>query len=315
MDLKQLEYIVAIAEYGNITKAAESLFISQSGLNQQLIKLEKELGIQLFNRNNHYLHMTKAGEIYVRNAREILQIQKNTYSELDDLKGNMTGEISLGLTHEHGIDLFTSIFRDFNARYPGYTFNLLEKIVVEQNSLLQKGDLDFALVMLGKADRADLEYLEIFTEPLVLGIPKAHPFADLAAGPGHPLTPIDLKLFKEEKFSLIFASSTMRSVIDPAFKAAGFRPQLLVETAMNHALVQLVSKNFCCTIIPQSRAMSSPYSSNCAWFTLTTPLYWDVCLAYRRNMRFNAAQQCFIKLAKAYGARMQEDLAKNIPLF
>ena len=86
MDFRQLEYIVAIAENKSISKAAETLFISQSGLNQQLIKLEKELGLQLFDRNKHFLRPTKAGEIYVKNAIEILKIKRNTYTELGDLK-------------------------------------------------------------------------------------------------------------------------------------------------------------------------------------------------------------------------------------
>ena len=83
MDLKQLEYIVTIAEKGNISKAAESLFISQSGLNQYLIKLEKDLGVRLFDRNKHFLRPTQAGKIYVKNAIEILKIQRNTYSMLE----------------------------------------------------------------------------------------------------------------------------------------------------------------------------------------------------------------------------------------
>ena len=79
MDLKQLEYIVAIAECGNISRAAETLFITQSGLNQQLIKLEKELGQQLFYRNKHYLRTTQAGKLYIDSAKEILRIKKNTF--------------------------------------------------------------------------------------------------------------------------------------------------------------------------------------------------------------------------------------------
>ncbi len=312
MDLKQLEYIVAIADYGNISRAAEALYISQSGLNQQLIKLEKQLGIQLFYRNKHYLRMTQAGEVYVKNAREILHIRKNTYAELDDLKGTIVGEIALGLTHEHGIDLFTSIFDDFNNHYPGVTFNLLEKIVADQNTLLISGNLDFGIVMLGKKDRIDLEYIELFTEPLVLGIPLNHPLAGRAAKQGEPLSTIDLNLFRDDKFSLIFSSSTMRKVIDPAFKLAGFKPKILMETAMNHAITQLVSRGFCCTILPQSRAYSSLYSKNCAWFQLSPQLSWDVCIAYRQDMRFNAAHRYFIYLAKRYGSNLETKLAKNL---
>ena len=91
MELRQLEYIVAIADQGNITKAAESLFITQSGLNQQLIKLEQELGIQLFYRYKHHLQMTAAGKVYVENAREIMNIKKNTYNILSVMMNNKVG--------------------------------------------------------------------------------------------------------------------------------------------------------------------------------------------------------------------------------
>lgn len=76
MDLKLLQYIVAISEHKSISKAAETMFISQSGLNQQLIRLERELGLQLFDRDKHHLQLTQAGKIYVENAKSILQLQK-----------------------------------------------------------------------------------------------------------------------------------------------------------------------------------------------------------------------------------------------
>ena len=84
MDVKLLEYMIAIADCGNITKAAESLFITQSGLNQQLIRLENELNTQLFYRTKRHLHLTQAGKIYIDNAREILKIKKNTYTTIQD---------------------------------------------------------------------------------------------------------------------------------------------------------------------------------------------------------------------------------------
>lgn len=308
MDLKQLEYIVAISECGNISKAAESLYITQSGLNQQLIKLEKELGQQLFYRNKHYLRMTQAGQLYVNSAKEILRIKRNTYTQLEDLKGNVIGEIALGLTHEHGIDLFTSVFSDFNKRYPGITFNLLEKVVADQHSLLLGGHLDFGIIMLDESDKIDLEYIKLYNEDMVLGIPKSHPMAKYASAPGEPLTTIDLRLFKDDTFSLIFASSTMRRVIDPVFKEAGYQPHILIETAMNHALIQLVSKGFGCTILPQSRTLASPYSRECVWFRLPSRPNWNIYVAHRKDMHLNEAHRHFIRLATIYGAEMEKKL-------
>ena len=313
MDLRQLEYIVAIAEKGNISKAADSLFITQSGLNQQLIKLEKELGIQLFHRNKHYLRTTKAGEIYVKNAIEILRIKRNTYAMLGDLKENTTGEIDLGLTHEHGIDLFTSVFPEFNKRYPGVSFNLLEKIVADQHHFLVDGHLDFGIIMLQEKDFIDLAYIKLYSEELVLGVPLSHPLAKFASPAGAPRAVIDLSLLKEEQFSLIFATSTMRKVIDHCFEKAGFRPKLLIETAMNHALIQMVSSGFCCTILPESRVLASPYSSGCAWFTLSVHPNWGVYIAYRKDTQLSKSHKYFIQLAREYGSRMENRFKSGFP--
>lgn len=306
MDFRQLEYIVAIAENKSISKAAESLFISQSGLNQQLIKLEKELGLQLFERNKHFLRTTKAGEIYVKNAIEILKIKRNTYTELGDLKKDVTGEINLGLTHEHGIDLFTSVFTAFNQRYPGISFALTEAIVSHQNELLLSGQLDLGFVMLRESERINLEYIKLFDEELILGIPKNHPEAERANAFGMPLAATNLTRFHDSKFSLIFGTSTMRQLIDPLFLDAGYKPQILIETAMNHALIQLVSKGFCCTIVPYSRMLNSPYSSECAWFRLQGRPSWQVCFARRKDTSLSEAHRYLIRLAKRYGQNLQE---------
>ena len=73
MDLRQIENIIAIEQEQSISRAAEKLFLTQSALNQQLLKLEKELGTPLFHRSRSNWRLTEAGEIYVRNAKQILQ--------------------------------------------------------------------------------------------------------------------------------------------------------------------------------------------------------------------------------------------------
>ena len=307
MDLKQLEYIVAIAEHGNISRAAEALFITQSGLNQQLNKLERDLGIKLFFRDKHHLTITQAGTVYVNNARDILRIKKNTYTVLDDLKGNIVGEIRLGLTHEHGIDLFTSVFPEFNKRYPGVTFDLLERVVSQQLSLITSGNLDMGIVLLGEPEDKKLNYTELYREDLILGVSRSHPLARFAAPPGEPFRTIGLDLFQDETFSLIFSGSTMRSIIDPLFEKAGFKPKILIETAMNHALVKLVSIGLCCTILPHSRAVSSPHCHENAWFYLTSRPQWSVCLTHRHDIQFNEAARYFISLLKKHGADFQRN--------
>ena len=106
MDFKILEYIIAIAEAKNVTKAAEKLYISQSGLNQQLIKTEKELGTPLFYRTNKEMKPTLAGQIYIANAKRILKMAQNCVTQIQDLTDNPCGMISYGLPFEHGVDRY-----------------------------------------------------------------------------------------------------------------------------------------------------------------------------------------------------------------
>lgn len=309
MDLKQLEYILAIEEYGNISRAASSLFISQSALNQQLIHLEKELGMKLFWRDNRKLWPTQAGVIYLENAKEIMKIKKITYGLLQDLSDSAIGELNLGLTWEHGIDMFTEIFPAFNKRFPRFTIHISERSVAQQHQLILSGHLDLGFVMLQDAEKIDAAYIDLCQEELLLGIPKTHPLAVFAPAPGSPLPYIDLARFKEEPFSLIFSQSTMRAVITPLFREAGFQPNILFETSMNHALHKMVSRGLCCTIMPQSYAA---FDDNIAWFRLHGNTKWNWCIVCPKGIKLNAAGSYLVSLAKDYGAKLEHHLLCNL---
>ena len=85
MDLRQIENIIAIEQEQSISRAAEKLFLTQSALNQQLLKLEKELGTPLFERRKHSMIPTFAGRIYLRTAHQIVDMKKETYRIISDI--------------------------------------------------------------------------------------------------------------------------------------------------------------------------------------------------------------------------------------
>ena len=96
MDLKQLEYIVAIADTKSITRAAEQFYVSQSALSQQLSKLESELKLKLFTRDKQGFKLTPAGKLYVDNARRIILIRDRTYEELAQYSQRQEKSILIG---------------------------------------------------------------------------------------------------------------------------------------------------------------------------------------------------------------------------
>ena len=85
MDLKQLEYIIAIDKERNISKAANRLFITQSALNQQLLKIENELGTKLFDRRHPFMVPTLSGKIYINTAKRMIEMKEDTYKIIRDI--------------------------------------------------------------------------------------------------------------------------------------------------------------------------------------------------------------------------------------
>ena len=210
MDLKQLEYIIKIAEENNITRAAEKLYITQSALNQQLLRLERELGTPLFYRSRTNWHPTEAGQVYVENAKKILQIKHETYSIISDIAATKKGSLSVGLTPGRGIDMFTAVYPAFHQQYPDITVEPREMSVRSQQHEIAQGRLDIGFMTLRESDRTGDVYQVIGREEFVLAIPEGHPLGAMAAPAGNPLAVMDLARLKYEPFVFMYRESTSR---------------------------------------------------------------------------------------------------------
>ena len=124
MDVKYLNYILAIANRHNMTKAAEDLFVSQSSLSQYLSRLEQELGTPLFIRSKGELSLTSAGVLYVEAAQKVVKIQKDLYQNIAAL--SQKGRIRVGVTSNWGLRMLTEIIPLFREQYPGITIEITE---------------------------------------------------------------------------------------------------------------------------------------------------------------------------------------------
>ncbi len=298
MDLHLIEYIIKIADEGSITRAASQLYITQSGLNQQLLKLEKELGLPLFHRSKYELRPTQAGQIYIEHGRRILAQKREAYDRIRDIADNNAGSLRIGLTPERGTTMLINIYADFHRQFPGITIEPEEIHVKKQLSMLMQDYLDIGFVTLTEQDKLPgMEFVSMKTEPILLGIPRSHPLAARANAPYAPYAQIDLALFSKDPFILMFKGSTLRGVIDPLFESAGFCPNILFETASNRTLYTMVQKSIGCTLIPQTYAMEQ---EEIAYFKLPQNPIWELAIAYRKGHYLPKPAKAFIQLAKDY---------------
>lgn len=297
METKLIEYVWAIAKHKSISRAAEELYVTQSALNQQLLKLETELGAPLFIRTRNHWELTETGQLYVENGKKILQIKEETYKQIEDIAKNWNRTITIGLTPERGIQMFTAIYPEIHAKYPDTVFQPLEASVETQAKLLADNRLDFGFHTVAEHKYKHLTYESILHEPFYLCIPKSHPLSYKTPDTTDCYPEISLSKFSNELFTLVKKSSTMRILIDRLFEKAGFTPRLLFESTSMRTMRLLTGNGQCCTIIPRSYATAG---DDVSYYSLGSCANWELCAVYAKNHYLNAPSRDFIHLAATY---------------
>ncbi len=298
MDTKQIEYILKIAEENNITHAAEKLYITQSALNQQLLKLEKELGTPLFNRSRANWSLTDAGRIYVEGAREIMKIKNTTYNRIYDICEGKKGSLTIGLAPGRGLTIFTEVYPKLHEDFPNLSVRPIEMRVRPQQDAIARGDIDIGLMTLHESDRTSDNYINVGSEEIMLAIPASHPLAKRAAAPGELPATIDLREFKDESFVLMDKDSTLRSMCDRLFGEAGIVPNVLFETNNTAGIVPMVASTICCGLIPWYYVKTPQPGVVC--FALESHPKWDIAISYPKAGYLNSGAKEFIRLAKEF---------------
>lgn len=150
MELRVLRYFLAVAQYQNITRAAQELLVSQPTLSRQLAELEAELGVTLFIRGHRQITLTEAGEYLQARAKEIVQLADQTAT---DLKADqvISGTLALGAGESVGMQRIMTVLSQMIHDYPDIKLRLVSGNAAEMEAALKRGTIDFAVLM---ADRA-----------------------------------------------------------------------------------------------------------------------------------------------------------------
>lgn len=297
MDVKQMTYILTIAQEGGISKAAAKLFITQSALDQQLLKLERELGTRLFVRARGSFSLTEAGRVYVEYAGRMVALKNEAYRIIHDLADRRRGTLSLAFAPERGMEMFMAVYPRFYQSYPDITVIPQEVGVTRQLELLAGDALDLGFLSRPEGELPGFVQVPLRREEFLLLTPRDHPLAARAAPPGQPLTVLESDCLWDLTYSLICRPSTQREVIDPLFERAGRKPDLFLETASNRTNVAMVRKGLSCSIVPAYYAQGV---EDVACFRLAARPSWTISACYRRNRYLSEAARHFITLAAAY---------------
>jgi LysR family cyn operon transcriptional activator len=180
MLLRHLRYLLAVADHGGFTRAAEVLHVSQPTLSQQIRQLEETLGVSLFDRTSRTVRPTDAGAAYIECARRVLVELAAGKRALHDVKDLSRGSLRLAMTPTFMAYLVGPLVRDYRAQYPNIHLQIFELSMVDIEEGLANDTLDIAIAF-DQVRSADIESIPAFTETLGLMVGRNHPLYDCQA--------------------------------------------------------------------------------------------------------------------------------------
>lgn len=161
MDIRILDAFIVVANEENITRAAQLLNITQPALSRQLMNLEEELGVKLFQRGKHNIHLTEEGLLLKRRAQELVNLAERTKLELTQSGDDLNGEIVIGCNESQAVNELVVMISAFRKKYPAVQFQLQSGNNNEFKEQLEQGTIDIGLLVepvdIGKYAYARLE--------------------------------------------------------------------------------------------------------------------------------------------------------------
>ncbi|MBV9795974.1 MAG: LysR family transcriptional regulator [Actinobacteria bacterium] len=246
MELRRIQYFVAVAEEAHFGRAAERLQMAQPPLSQQIKALEAEMGVVLFRRTTRKVELTAAGQRFLERARAILAAVDDAVAEAGQVAAGTVGRIAIGFTGSATYDLLPALVRVLRADLPGIELDIHgEMLTPDQVTALTEGSLDLGLLRPPVRNAAvDVQVLR--REPLIAVLPEHHPLATRDR--------VRLADLRDDPF--ITYPSNHRSVVYEAVidacQRAGFAPANVHEVAETSTMVSFVAAGLGVALVPAS---------------------------------------------------------------
>ncbi|MGL5766272.1 MAG: LysR family transcriptional regulator [Sarcina sp.] len=296
MDFKELEYVLAVAKFQNITKASQVLFISQPSLSKYIKNLENRLGVSLFNRLGNKFTLTYAGEIYIKNAKQILLIKNRMLNELQDISQFKKGEISIAFPYTRGSYMIPESIPKFKEKYPNINVNLIEDTSTNLEKFLLAGDVDIAVLNTPIASK-DLDYIILGEEEILLISSINHPIAKNIKNKKRPS--INLSTLQDTRFIMQHTSQRTGQLAEIIFEKTNFTPTETFYTRNIDSAVKLVAKNFGVCFIPEIHLKHLNIKKEIQSFSLSdTTIKYKLVIAFRKNFYLSKPLKDYIEFLK-----------------
>ncbi len=289
MQDRALRMFVEVVRQGGFSRAARTVFATQSTVSKAVKQLEEELGLPLLERFGHRSQLTSAGEIVYRRALAILAQGDDLRAELEELRGLREGTLRLGLPLIGSHTLFAHWFAEFRRLYPGVELQLAEHGSKRLEELVLAGELDFAASLLPVS--SEFAWRELRREPLDLLLAAEHPLANRGS--------LSFAELAEEPFILFGAGFALNPIILQACQESGFTPKVAAHSSQVDFIIELVAAKLGIALLPRMIAEQRPHPLTRRIPLEQPSIFWHIALIWRRGGYLSPAAQAWLDLASS----------------
>ena len=244
--MRQLEYLVAVAEEASFTRAAQRVHISQSGVSAQIRQLEHDLGAVLFDRSGRTATLTEAGTAATKYGREVLAAAAALRQAVDEVTGLLSGRLTVGMVTACTITALFDALAAFHRAHPGVAITLLEDNSAALAEHTRSGALDVALIGAAGGAPPGLAFRPVVSERLVAAVPPDHQLSERTR-----LTLADLSGFP---LICMPQGTGIRTVFDQSCAAAGLDLEVTLEATAPQTVANLAARGLGVAILSETIA-------------------------------------------------------------
>lgn len=306
MNMKQLRYVLVLAHEGSFSKAADFLGITQPSLSQYIKKIEKDLGIVLFDRTGGDVRITDAGRVYIEAGRKILDLEKQMERRFEDLHSFRSGSIVVGVSPYRCIHMMPEITKRFHNLYPGMHLVIEERAGASLLDDAGQGQFDLCIVNL-PIDEKIFNYHLMMEEEVLLAVnaetalyEKLKRASVKIDGKRYPA--IDYKELAGESFVILAETQPTQKSLDDMCMEAGFEVQVSVECRTIETQFAMVRAGIGAALVPSGISQFSN-AEKVEFFSFVQAIpYRDMAVIYRKEQYLSKAvkdlMQIMINLEK-----------------
>ncbi len=301
MELLQLSYFRVVAQREHMTRAAEELNVTQPSLSRTIARLEREVGVPLFDRRGRGLRLTQYGAAFLRHVDRVFQELDDAAAELRDMGGLERGSVSLAAGALHWLP---GVLEPFLAVHPEVRFHLVRRSLPELVRLVEDGEVDYCFVPdIPPSTRTTWQHLR--TAPIAVMVPSSHRLAGRAR--------VELRELADEEMILGKPGDILRETMDGYFRQVGIRPRVASEVDEPAAVEDFVAAGLGVAFIPGLLKPTPPHGLTARVAISDPPCKLALGLAWNTDRYLSLAARAFRDHVVSHFAVVPPDTGSGMP--